>query len=189
MNAKKATTKGKKFLGLRIELDRAEQLQDLADRSGISLNELCANILTNANDPNPEATTVTQVEKSLDVQGVKGDELHKKVQRLHALVGMRDHLAANREELNREKPKGVIEQFLNSERLQEWHAKSKALEEKYRKITEKIEALRDELLTHEIGEQAAAESAPADTETPEGHEAAEGNGGFLAQVAKSIKEF
>lgn len=158
--AKKAATakEDKTFIGVRLDREQAEQLQEMADERGISLNALAKSIL-GGDDPDPAATTAQQFGKSLDAQNAKSDDLHVKLQRLQALIAVRDRLDKKREQLNREKPEGIFAELFGSKDLQEWRKKLKLWEEKNRKIVAKIDELEEQMV-----EQETAEPEPEDAE-------------------------
>lgn len=151
--AKKAVTakEDKKFIGVRLEREQAEQLQEMADERGISLNELAKSIL-GGDDPNPELTTAQQFSKSLDAQNSKSDDLHLKLQRLQALIAVREHLDKKREQLDREKPEGIFAELFSSKELQDWRKKLKLWEEKQKKIVAKIDELEQQMVEQETAE-------------------------------------
>lgn len=170
-DAKKTTDQ--KFVGIRLDPDRAEELKAMADSRGISLNQLVASMLSGIDDPNPTAAaqaTVRQVRKSLDSQNVNGDDVSAKVQRLHSLISLRNSIWEKREALKDEEPYvGPISQLLgiNRKELEEWRKKVDALQKKYEKILQKIAALEDEVIELETAEAAESESDAIDEQEGE----------------------
>lgn len=142
----------KKFIGLRVDTDKAEQLQQLADARGISLNELLNSVIDDLQDP--EGVAAERVDKGMSEQQDKADDLNRTIDRLQILSQIQAQLDAERKSLEGDKPEG-LEKLFDPKRLEQWTTKAKALEEKYKRLGDKIAALRDKVLAQELEDEPA----------------------------------
>jgi Skp family chaperone for outer membrane proteins len=142
--AVKPNQNSKKFIGLRVDGTKANQLQEIANARGISLNELVNGMIDELQQP--EKSAIERVDQGITQQQGKAEDLHKNLDRLHALLRLQDHLDHERKDLEGEKPQGIFDELFSSKRLEEWNFKAKALEEKYKRLSQKIEALRDKVI-------------------------------------------
>jgi chaperonin cofactor prefoldin len=143
-NVETAMKPNRKFIGLRVDELKARQLQGLADARGVSVNEVLNSMIDDLQGP--EETAIERVDKGMNQQQDKAEDLHKNLDRLHSLLRLQDHLDNERKDLEGKKPQSILDELFSTKRLEEWNFKAKALEEKYKRLSQKIEALRDKVI-------------------------------------------
>jgi len=148
---KKSSPIPRKFVGVRLDADIAEGLQQQAQEMNVSLNELIADIVGNANGV--EEVRAERLDRGMTQIDDTTNAIHRQVDRLHALTGLQEHLSRQIEQHDGQKPDDLFDVLFETKRLENWNATAKALAQKYEKLSKKIEALRDRLLEQETAGQ------------------------------------
>jgi len=155
---------GKKFIGLRVDGDKAEQLQALADDRGVSVNELLNSVL----DELPDSDLTAEIADRRVSRGINqgNDQVDELLRKFDMLVRLLEYLEVQREKLESEKPDGILEDLFVTKRFEDWQRKMDAIEEKWERLRKKMDEVQQRLLKRTLSEDDPEEPADSEDERP-----------------------